>query len=252
MLGLSAMVAGGIFVSHPGFPVPLAAVVAMATGTLLGAFNGLLVAYLRVPAIIATLGTFTAYRGLIYIWSGGRQVDPDKLPQALINLSSQGPLGVPWILVIAATVALLVAMFLRYTVTGREIFAIGSNPAAAVLRGIPVKRVLLLVFALTGGLCGLAGILWGSRFPTINPASVGLSLELIVISAVVIGGAAVNGGKGSVPGTVLGCLLLGIVNVGLTMLKVSEFWQIALYGAAIIVAASLDSALRTKRTGGAA
>jgi ribose/xylose/arabinose/galactoside ABC-type transport system permease subunit len=252
ILGLSAMVAGGIFVSHPGFPVPLAAVVAMATGTLLGAFNGLLVAYLRVPAIIATLGTFTAYRGLIYIWSGGRQVDPDKLPQSLIDLSSQGPLGVPWILVIAATVALLVAMFLRYTVTGREIFAIGSNPAAAVLRGIPVKRVLLLVFALTGGLCGLAGILWGSRFPTINPASVGLSLELIVISAVVIGGAAVNGGTGSVPGTVLGCLLLGIVNVGLTMLKVSEFWQIALYGAAIIVAASLDSALQAKRAGGAA
>ena len=252
MLGLSAMVAGGIFVSHPGFPLPLAALVAVATGTLLGAFNGLLVAYLRVPAIIATLGTFTAYRGLIYIWSGGRQIDPDKLPQSLIDLSNQGPLGVPWILVIAATVAVLVAMFLRYTVTGREIFAIGSNPAAAVLRGIPVKRVLLLVFALTGALCGLAGILWGSRFPTINPASVGLSLELIVISAVVIGGAAVNGGTGSVLGTVLGCLLLGIVNVGLTMLKVSEFWQIALYGAAIIVAASLDSAMRTKRTGGAA
>ena len=251
MLGLSAIVAGGIFVSHPECPVLLGALIAIGVGTLLGSVNGVLIAYLGVPAIIATLGTLTAYRGLIYTWSNGRQIDPDKLPQSLIDLSNHGPLGIPWILIITAMVAVLVAAFLRYTVTGREIFAIGSNPTAAILRGIPVKRVLLLVFALTGGLCGLAGILWGSRFPTINPASVGLSLELIVISAVVIGGAAVNGGAGSVFGTVLGCLLLGIVNVGLTMLQVSEFWQITLYGAAIIVAASLDSALRAKRVGGA-
>jgi ABC-type sugar transport system ATPase subunit/ribose/xylose/arabinose/galactoside ABC-type transport system permease subunit len=252
ILGLSAIVAGGIFVGHPDFPVSLAALIAVGVGSLLGAVNGLLVAYLRVPAIIATLGTFTAYRGLIYTWSGGRQIDPDKLPQSLIELSLRGPANVPWILFITAIVAILTALFLRFTGTGREMYAIGSNPNAAVLRGIPVKRVLVLIFAITGALCGLAGILWGSRFPTINPASVGVQMELIVISAVVIGGAAVNGGAGTVLGTVLGCLLLGMVNVGLSMLKISEFWQTTLYGAAIIIAAALDATLRRRRAGGTA
>jgi rhamnose transport system permease protein len=133
---------------------------------------------------------------------------------------------------------------LRYTSTGREIYAIGSNPHAAVLRGIPVRRVLLLVFIITGALSGFAGILFGSRFGTINPNSVGVQMELVVISGVVIGGAAVAGGSGTILGTILGCMLLGVVNVALTMARVSEFWQLAFYGGAIILAATLDALLR--------
>jgi rhamnose transport system permease protein len=238
------MVAGGVFVTNHDFPVWLAALVAVGVGTSVGLLNGALVAMLRVPAIIATLGTMTALRGLIYIWSGGRQVDPDKLPTPLIELSQQGPLNIPWIIWFAATVAVIGGLFLRYTAMGRQIYAIGSNPPAAVLRGIPVRRVLLLVFGITGALAGLAGILFGSRFGTINPNSVGVQMELVVISGVVIGGAAVAGGSGTVLGTVLGCLLLGVVNVALIMLKVSEFWQIAFYGGAIIAAATLDALLR--------
>jgi rhamnose transport system permease protein len=147
---------------------------------------------------------------------------------------------------------ILTALFLRFTQSGREIFAIGSNPHAATLRGINVKRVLLLIFVLTGALSGFAGFLFPSRLGTISASSVGQSYELVVISAVVIGGASVNGGSGTVLGTFLGCLLLAILNVALTMLKISEFWQIAVYGAAILLACAADAFLRRRALAGGA
>ncbi|MBC7784680.1 MAG: ATP-binding cassette domain-containing protein [Burkholderiales bacterium] len=252
ILGLAAMVSCGLFVTHPDTPVLLATAIAIGAGALLGAVNGALVVWVRVPAIIATLGTLTAFRGLIYIYSDRRQIDPDKL-SSLIPLKGDGPLGIPWLTYIALAVAAIAAVWLRKSVTGRTIYAIGSNPRAAELRGLPVKRVLMLVFAITGALCGLAGVLWGARFGTINPSSVGAELELVVISAVVIGGAAVNGGSGSVIGTLLGCVLLAIISVALPMLDISAFWQSAIYGGAIVLAASLDSVLRrSARAGGAA
>jgi ABC-type sugar transport system ATPase subunit/ribose/xylose/arabinose/galactoside ABC-type transport system permease subunit len=246
-LGLAAIITGGVFAQFPGTPIWVAALLATTVGGLLGAVNGTLVAYLRVPAIIATLGTLTAYRGLIYIWSGGRQVDPHQLPPELIRLSQDGPLGVPWIIVFALVAAALVGLFLNYTATGRGIYAVGSNPRAALLRGIAVKRVLLVVFTLTGALAGFAALLFGARFGTINPNSVGVQLELETISTVVIGGAAVNGGTGTVVGTLLGCLLLAIIRVALPMLQITEFWQLAIYGLAILVAATLDGVLRRRR-----
>jgi rhamnose transport system ATP-binding protein len=249
MLGLSAIIAGGFFVRNPDLPIWTAALVATGIGAGLGAFNGTLVAYLRVPAIIATLGTLTGYRGLIYIWSGGRQVNPHDLPAELIHLARDGPLGVPWIIVFALLTAAAAWLFLSYTGTGRTIYAVGSNPRAAVLRGLPFRPTILLVFAITGALAGFAGLLFGARFGTINPNSVGVQLELVVISAVVIGGAVVTGGSGTVLGVVLGCLLLAIVNVGLTMLRVTEFWQLALYGAAILIAVTVDSLLRRQERG---
>jgi rhamnose transport system permease protein len=222
--------------------------IATGVGAALGLLNGALVALLRVPAIIATLGTYTAYRGLIFIYSGGRQVDNNHLPSSLIRLSQTSPLlGVPWIVWFAALVAIVTALWLRYTTTGRNVFAIGSNPAAAVLRGLPVRRVLLLIFTITGALSGIAGLMFASRFGYVNPASTGAQMELIVISAVVIGGVNVFGGSGSVLGVMLGCLLLGLVNVALPMLGVSAFWQLALYGLAILLAATVDTILQRSR-----
>jgi ABC-type sugar transport system ATPase subunit/ribose/xylose/arabinose/galactoside ABC-type transport system permease subunit len=249
-LGLSAIVAGGLFVSHPGTPWPVAMLVAVLVGAVAGLANGALVAYLRVPAIIATLGTMTAYRGLVYMWSGGEQVDPDKLPASLIQLAQSGPLGLPWLGWIALLVAIAGGLFMRYAASGRAIYAIGSNPRAAELRGIPVRRVTLMVFAISGALAGLAGILFGARYGTINPASAGNGDELRVISAVVIGGASVNGGSGNAFGTLLGCLLLGVIAMALPALRIAEFWQLAVYGVAIIAAASLDGLLRRARFGG--
>jgi ribose/xylose/arabinose/galactoside ABC-type transport system permease subunit len=249
MLGLSAIVAGGAFVSNPGLPVPVAMVIAVGVGAVLGLFNGVLVASLRVPAIIATLGTLTAYRGLAYIYSGGRQVAKSNLPPALSNLAQLGPLGVPWFVWIAVGVAIAAALFLKFTVTGRNVYAIGSNPRAAELRGVPVRRVLLLVFTLSGVCAGIAGILYGAHFGTINPGDAGARppMELIVISAVVLGGAAVNGGAGTILGTMLGCVLLVIIDTALSMLRVDIFWQRVFYGGAILLAVTADALLRQRR-----
>ncbi len=240
-LGLASIVACGMFVGHPGMSLWAAAGVAVGIGLIAGALNGVMVAYLRVPAIIATLATLTGYRGLIYIWSEGRQVDPDKLPESLLNLTSHHALGLPWIVWISGAVAVAGWAFLGHTVRGREIYAVGGNPEAALLRGIRVRRVTVQIFAICGALAGLAGLMFGSRFGTVNPNSVGVQMELVTISAVVIGGAAVAGGAGSVLGTLLGCLLLGVVNVAMIMLGVSELWQLVVYGSAILVACMLDA-----------
>ena len=246
IVGLCAIVGGGLFATSPDLPILVAAAASIAVGALLGLVNGGLVAGLGVPAIIATLGTLTAFRGLIFVYSGGEQVDNTDLPRRLIRLSSDGPLGVPWIVYVAGLLAVATFAFLRYTQTGRHVYAIGSNPRAAQLRGVPVRRVLLLIFTVTGALAGLAGLMFASRFGYVNPASAGQSLELVVISAVVIGGVNVFGGSGSVGGVLLGCLLLGLVGVGLPILGVSAFWQLAFYGAAILAAASLDTIVQRR------
>ena len=241
ILGFAAILAGNLFIDYPSMPVWLAALLAAGVGGVLGLVNGVLVALLRIPAIIATLGTLTAYRGLVFIYSGGRQVDNNDLPVELIRLSQTSPIRIPWIVLFALAVALATAAWLRYTRTGREIFAIGSNPHAAEMRGIGVRRVLLLVFTVTGVLSGIAGLMWASRFGTVNPRDAGAAFELIVISAVVIGGVNVFGGSGTVLGVFLGCLLLGLVNVALPTLGISAFWQLALYGLAILLAATIDT-----------
>ena len=230
ILAFAAIATCGVFVNHPNFPLPLAALLATAIGAVMGLLNGVLVTWLRVPAIIATLGTLSAYRGFVFIYSGGRQVDPNYIPDSLIHLSQRSILYFPWIVIFAAVVAIVTALFLRYTRTGREIFAIGSNPAAAQLRGIPVNRVLLLIFTITGALSGIAGLMYASRFGYVNPVKTGVEMELIVISAAVIGGTNVFGGSGTVLGVVLGCLLLGVINVAMPVVGVSAFWQKAVYG----------------------
>jgi ribose/xylose/arabinose/galactoside ABC-type transport system permease subunit len=251
VLGFAAIVVGNLFITHPNMPLPVAALIAAALGGAMGLVNGVLVAYCRVPAIIATLGTMSVYRGLTSIYSHGQQVNNNDLPQSLMRLSQTSPVfGIPWIVLLAGAIAVLTALWMRHARTAREILAVGSNPHAAVLRGLPVNRLLLLVFGLTGLLSGLSGLLFASRFGYINPSS-GDAMELVVISAVVIGGTNVFGGSGSVLGTVLGCLLLGLVKVALPMLSVPTPWQSVLYGLSILMAAATDAYIQ-RRTGVAA
>jgi ABC-type sugar transport system ATPase subunit/ribose/xylose/arabinose/galactoside ABC-type transport system permease subunit len=246
MLAFAAIVVGGVFKTHPDFPIGFALLCALAIGAGMGLLNGILTAYLRVPAIIATLGTLTAYRGLVFIYSHGEEVARSQIPPRLVQLSQTSPIGIPWIVLFAAAIAIVTALFMRHTRTGREIFAIGSNPAAAQLRGIPVNRVLLLIFTITGGLSGIAGLMYASRFGYVNPADTGQAMELIVISAAVIGGTNVFGGSGTVLGTVLGCMFLGVVNVAMPVVGISGFWQNAIYGFAILAAASLDTLIQRR------
>ena len=243
-LALAAIMVGNAFIDWPGLPLPLAFGLAAAVGGVLGLLNGVLVALLRVPAIIATLGTMTAYRGLVFVYSDGKQVDVDDLPASLLALSQPTGWGLSWMLGLAALVAVAAWLWLRYTATGRQVYAIGSNPQAAQLRGVPVARVTLLLFTILGLLSGIAGLMFASRVGFVNPVSTGQAFELIVISAVVIGGVNVFGGSGSVLGAALGCTLLALVSVALPMMGVSGFWQLAFYGLAILLAAGVDSLVR--------
>lgn len=248
-LGLAGILSGMAIREFPAMPLWLAAAVAVATGTLLGAFNGLLVAYAKVPPIVATIGTLSAYRGLTFIVSGGHQIDANDLPAGLIAWSLSGPVaygGVvfPWLLVIALLVAAVAHGLLHQTQTGRNLYAVGSNPEGARLRGVPVERTLLLAFTVCGALAGLAGLLYASRFGFVNPATAGAGFELTVIAAVVIAGTNVFGGVGSVPAVVAGCFLLAGVNVSLSVLGVAADWQLLAYGTIILIALVADGAMR--------
>ena len=206
--------------------------------------NGLLVTKLRLPAIIVTLGTLNLYRGGLFILSGGRQVDPNNIPQGLIALSQTSPIGIPWIVLFALGIAVLFGVFIKFSHVGREMYAIGSNPQAAVLRGINVGGVLLFVFVLCGATAGFAGIMYASRFGYVNPGMTGVGFEFTVIGATIIGGTSVAGGSGTVLGTVIGCTLLGIVNTALAVLGISAFWQQATYGLIIVIALLIDRMVR--------
>ena len=245
MLGFSAMVTGMMFKFYPEIWWPLGFVVAIGVGTVLGLINGVLVTLFHLPAIIVTLGTLNLYRGLTYIISDAKQIDRQFVPSALKAMSQTSPiLGIPWIIFMSLGIAALTYVFVMHTQVGRQIFALGSNPVAAPLRGINVTRVTLLVFALSGALSGLAGIMYASRWGFVNPSNTGAGFEFQVIAAVVIGGVSINGGSGSVLGVVLGVLLLGCVAAALPLLGIPGTTQNAIYGAVILVALLIDRAVR--------
>jgi rhamnose transport system permease protein len=243
-LGFAGIVVGMLFRDHPTFNVYLGTLLGILIGTVLGAINGILIAWVKIPPVITTLGTLSAYRGFVFIVSGGRQIDPNHIPVELIRWSQRGPFGsqlIPWVVIIALVVAVLMYLFLNYTKTGRNIYALGSNPEAARLRGIPVDLTTFIVYAITGAMAGLAGILYASRFGFVNPGQTGVGFELTVIAAVVLGGTNVFGGSGSVVGTVLGSLLLGTINVALAVLGIAETWQMAVYGIVILLTVIIDA-----------
>lgn len=247
ILGFSAIAAGMVFRDYPDLPLAVGFAVGVLSGAALGFVNGLVVTLFKLPSIIVTLGTLSLYRGLLFILSGSKQIDPNDIPEPLIRMAQTSPIDVPWIVIIAFAVAFATWLFVTYTQVGRQIYAIGSNPSAAPLRGIRVMPVTILVFTLSGALAGLAGLIYAARFGYVNPGITGVGFEFTVIAAVVIGGVSINGGVGSVLGTVLGVLLLGSVQVALPILGVSGFWQNAIYGGIILIALVID---RTVRQGG--
>ncbi|MGV3490624.1 MAG: ABC transporter permease [Devosia sp.] len=245
MLGLSAMVTGMMFRDMPEIWWPLGFAVAIGTGTILGLINGALVTVFRLPAIIVTLGTLNLYRGLTFIISNARQVDRQFIPSDLKAMSQNQPFfELPWIVIMAFTVVLVTYWFANHTRVGRQIFALGSNPVAAPLRGIKVTQVTLLVFAMAGALSGLAGIMYASRWGFVNPSNTGFGFEFQVIAAVVIGGVSINGGVGSVLGVVLGVLLMGCVAAALPLLGIPGTAQNAIYGTVILIALLIDRSVR--------
>jgi ribose/xylose/arabinose/galactoside ABC-type transport system permease subunit len=242
-VALSAMAAGILFRDF-GASLWTGVAVSLLVGCLCGAFNGFLIAYLKIPAIIVTLGTINAYRGLTYIISHGKMVTGYELPEGMSNAVSQGiKVGeylIPWLVVIAVVIALIFFLVLRYTHFGREVYAVGSNREAAHLRGINCKKTEFVIFVITGLLCGITAMMSASRFGYVNPSNTGNGLEFVVISATIIGGVSVSGGKGTVVGVFLGCLLLGTVNTMIAMVGIPGTVQRFSYGFIIVIALLLD------------
>lgn len=252
MLGLSGMIVGGLLHSQIVSNPLLALLIGLLVGCLMGLVNAGLIALCRVPPIIATLGTLTAYRGLAFIVSQGKQVDSNDIPAGLSRLSLEGPVRagevvVPWLVVMALVVASAAHVYASKTRPGRALYAVGSNAEAARLRGLSVNSPLVVAYTACGAMAGLAGVMYASRYGFVNPGSAGLDMELTVIAAAVIGGCDVRGGVGTVPGVLLGCVLLGVINVGLAVLGIAADWQMLVYGAVILFALGMNQAFSNLR-----
>lgn len=242
MVGLTAYLTADTLAQNNGAPLGLIALLAVAVGVGMGLLNGLLVAVARIPAIIATLATLAIYRGIAFEITGGQRIAAFQLPDRFLDLAATKPAGLPTLAWIALGVALAGALALRLAPWARDFYAIGSNPEAARLAGIPSRRRVATAFVISGALAGLGGFMWAARFPTVD-AVAATDFELAVITAVVIGGVNVFGGSGSVLGAVLGALLVATIANGFTLLHLSEFWKIFFNGLAIVVAVTIDAVI---------
>ncbi|MER6601934.1 ABC transporter permease [Streptomyces parvus] len=236
-LGISAF-AAGTYLHGGGHPV-VAVVLAVLLGVGFGLLNGLLVSLGQVPALVVTLGTLYIIRGIDSIWVGSRQITAADLPDGFVDFGSGGVSAVPWLALIALAVLVSTAYYLKHFGSGRELYALGSNPEAARLAGIPVRRRILLAYTFCGALAGLAGALYLARFGNVDSGT-GTGYELTVVSAVVVGGVVFTGGSGTVYGAALGALLLTSVNSVLPALGVSSVWVLAINGILLILAIAVD------------
>ncbi|MEJ6394450.1 ABC transporter permease [Gymnodinialimonas sp. 2305UL16-5] len=239
-LALTGMVCAMLNVAYPGLPIPVILLVALALGALLGAFNGVLVWTLGIPPIVVTLGTLTIYRGLIFVMSDGEWVNAHEMSAAFTGFPRAEIFGLPvlaWI-AIAATVVLLIVV--ARTPLGRAFYAVGGNPNAAVYTGLDVGKTQFWAFVLSGTLSGLCGYLWVARY-AVAYVDIARGFELEVVAACVIGGIAIAGGAGTIMGAVLGALFLGIIKNALPVVGISPFWQLAISGAAIVIAVAFNA-----------
>lgn len=236
VIAISAMTGAWISVNYPEM-VWAAILVAIMVGTLVGLVNGLVISRLSVPPFVATLGTLTAASGLAYAIGGGAPIN--GLPQAFGSLANTRLLGfqLPVFFMIAGFVILGVIM--RYTTWGLRVYAVGGNRKAAEVAGVNAKRVLTSVYVISGMLAGISGVILASRVIS-GPPNLGSGYELYAIAAVVIGGASLMGGRGTVWGTLVGLLLIQTLNNGLDIMVVPAYWQKVISGALIVAAVAVD------------
>ena len=226
-----------ILVKNWGWPVEVAIPATLALGALLGLFNGVLSAYLRIPAFVATLATLTIYRGMAFLITGGTPIF--SISPKLRPIFYGSFLGVPLPLYYVLAAFVLTALFLRYTVPGRAIYAVGGNESAARFTGIKVNRTRLLTFVIAGLMAAAAGVLTTARLDSGSP-NYGVGLELQAIAAAVIGGASLAGGSGTIIATLFGALIVAVVQNGLNLNAVPASWQQITLGTIILMAVGLD------------
>jgi inositol transport system permease protein len=246
VLGLSAVVTASLVQQigwkealYPGLTLaPIVAVLAgVGVGLLLGAVNGSLIAAFRIPPFIATLGMMTIARGLAYIYSNGRPVS--TLTPEFLFIGGGSLLGIPFPIIIFGVVIVVTHLMLNNTRFGRQVYAIGGNETAARVSGVNIGRTKILIYMFSGLMAGLGGVVLTARVQSATPA-LGIGYELDAIAAAVIGGTSFAGGIGTVWGTVVGALIIGVMNNGLDLLNVSPFYQQVVKGVIIIVAIIID------------
>jgi len=235
-LGFAAIFVG-MLALLPSSNIVTVLVVGVVCGTLLGILNGILIAGAEIPAIVVSLGTMNIFRGSLLLYTNGKWVT--ALPTWYTSLYNTSVLGIPTPILILTLVIGLTYFIAQHTRLGRSIYALGGNPAIASRVGINTGKVTLFVFAYMGALTGVASILYGAQLATIDP-NAGTSFELMVISAVVIGGANVLGGSGSLLGSLIGVFILGVLQNGIILMHIEPYWQNVVVGLILITAVTLD------------
>jgi ribose/xylose/arabinose/galactoside ABC-type transport system permease subunit/ABC-type Mn2+/Zn2+ transport system ATPase subunit len=248
MVATSAFVAANWLQQHPNGSILVVFLIGCLVGGALGAFNALLVTGFRIPAIVATLGTLAMYRGGVIVLAGGRQISATVLPDSYGAIARAHFAGVPVLVWLALVFTIGFGLAARFTRTGRNVYALGSNQESAKFAGINERRHIALVFVLSGLLCGLVGVLWGSRFGTVD-AVIAPELHFQAISAVVVGGVSIFGGSGSVYGAALGAIIFAVLQNGIQLLGINRFWLQAVLGAAIVVTVVFYSQLARRAEG---
>jgi rhamnose transport system permease protein len=254
VLGISAYASGVLYRDHPHISIVLVFLAALLIGVVCGVVNGLIVTVARVPSLVVTLGTLYMIRGIDGAWAGGNQVNASMLPNSFNKIGYGTIAGVPYLGIIGIAAVAVATYAMRSFRTARDFYAIGSDPDAARLAGIPVGRRVFLAFVLSGAIAGLAGAFWLSLYGSVD-AIAGVGYEFQVIAAVVVGGVAIFGGSGTVFGAALGALLLNTIYSALVVVNVSSFWSQAFSGGLLIAAIAFDRlvavrvapALRTRR-----
>lgn len=235
-LGLTGVLAAK-FMGAVGLPVPVAVILTMLVVTLLGIVTGSLIVGLDVSAIVITLGMMTVVRGLAYIISGGLPVY--DIPESIVFLGQGYVMGIPVPVIVMLVIVVIMGLILKYSYFGRYVYAIGGNVEAAKLAGVSVNKITISLYGISAFLASIAGIVLTGRISSGAPAS-GTGTEMDVVTAVVIGGVSVNGGKGSMLGAFLGAVIMGILSNGLTIMNINEYYQQVVKGIVLILAVAFD------------
>jgi rhamnose transport system permease protein len=246
IIAFSGMVTALTVVAFPGIPPALAILEGAVIGAGLGAITGVLVARFDVLPVIATLGMMNVVRGLTYVVSGGRWVSSYQMSDGFKGIATGRTLGINNLIMIAVIVYIVAFYFINHTRTGRQIYAVGSNPQAAEVSGLPKRRLIFLVYTIMGGLAGLAGVLWVAKFASAQ-GNTAIGYELQVIAACILGGVSITGGVGKLSGLILGTIMFGILANALPLINVSPFWQQGIQGA-VVLAAVLTNVMVRRNT----
>ena len=238
ILALSSALTAGLLGS--GMPVTLAILISLILGCILGMMNGLLISYGKLAPFIVTLATMTIFRGATLVYTNGNPITKGLSDTFLFQFLGQGYIvGIPFPVIIMFIVFIVLYDLLHKTAFGKSVYAIGGNEKAAYISGVKLNKVKIIIYSISGIMASISGLIITSRLSSAQPTA-GASYEMDAIAAVVLGGTSLSGGKGRILGTLIGALIIGVLNNGLNIIGVSAFWQQVVKGVVILIAVLID------------